>query len=165
LSGLGAAAADAAYGCVAGFGLVIVSSTLIGQQMWLRLAWGSFLCFLGAGTFMSEPAENVTSPTGHGPAEAYLSTLFLTITNPMTVMLFAGIFAGIGLAGASGDLVSAGALGSGVFIGSVLWWLILITAVGLFRRKFSTYRLHLVNKISGSIVAVFGLLALLGLLT
>jgi len=165
LSGLGAATADAVYGCVAGFGLVAVSGTLISQQMWLRLAGGLFLCFLGARTFASKPMEHVTSTTGHGLAEAYLSTLFLTITNPMTIMLFAGIFVGVGLAGASGDFVSAGALVSGVFIGSVLWWLMLGGFVGLFQRRFSTYRLHLVNKILGSIVTAFGLLALLGLLT
>ena len=164
LSGLGAATADAAYGCVAGFGLAIVSSTLISQQMWLRLAGGLFLCFLGAKTFASKPREHLISPTGLGLAQAYFSTLFLTITNPMTIMLFAGIFAGVGLAGAGGDFLSAGALVSGVFIGSALWWLILSTAAGLSHRKFGAYRLHLVNKISGSIVVAFGLLAFLGLL-
>jgi threonine/homoserine/homoserine lactone efflux protein len=165
LSGLGAATADAVYGCVAGFGLAFVSSALITQHMWLRLAGGLFLCFLGARTFVSKPVEHVTSPTGHGLAEAYFSTLFLTITNPMTIMLFAGIFVGVGLAGASANFVSAGALVSGVFIGSALWWLVLTATVGLFQRKFSTYRLQLVNRISGAIVSAFGLLALLGLLT
>ena len=42
VSGLGAATADAIYGCVAGFGLTFISSILIGQQTWLRLIGGGF---------------------------------------------------------------------------------------------------------------------------
>lgn len=37
VSGLGAAAADALYGCVAGFGLTFVSNLLVSQQLWFRL--------------------------------------------------------------------------------------------------------------------------------
>ena len=44
VSGLGAATADAIYGCVAGFGLTVISGLLVSQQAWLRLAGGLFLC-------------------------------------------------------------------------------------------------------------------------
>ena len=56
-SGLGAATADAIYGCIAGFGLTFISSLLIGQQMWIRLIGGLFLCYLGVRTLLAEPAE------------------------------------------------------------------------------------------------------------
>jgi threonine/homoserine/homoserine lactone efflux protein len=57
VSGLGGATGDAVYGCVAGFGLTFVSSILINQQAWLRLIGGLFLCYLGAKTFLAEPAK------------------------------------------------------------------------------------------------------------
>ncbi len=57
VSGLGAATADALYGCVAGFGLTFISSLLIDQQMWLRLFGGLFLCYLGVKTLLSQPAQ------------------------------------------------------------------------------------------------------------
>jgi len=44
-TGLGAATADAGYGCVAGFGLTAVSSFLVEQKFWLGLLGGLFLCF------------------------------------------------------------------------------------------------------------------------
>ncbi|NVL93624.1 MAG: LysE family transporter, partial [Desulfobacterales bacterium] len=47
ISGLGAATADAIYGCIAGFGLTFISSLLISQQDWFRLVGGTFLCYLG----------------------------------------------------------------------------------------------------------------------
>lgn len=40
LSGLGAATADAFYGCVAGFGLTAISTLLLNQQFWLALGGG-----------------------------------------------------------------------------------------------------------------------------
>src|ERR1700689_5334867 len=57
VSGLGAATADAAYGCVAAFGLTAISGFLVRQQFWLALIGGLFLCYLGVRTFLSKPAE------------------------------------------------------------------------------------------------------------
>jgi len=160
-SGLGAATADAVYGCVAGFGLTFISNVLIGQQMWLRLVGGVFLCYLGLKTLLARPTRE-TAPTGaNSLVGAYASTFLLTLTNPMTVLSFAAIFAGLG--GVSGNYVSAATLVLGVLIGSALWWLTLSTGVSLFRTKFTPHGLRWVNRISGLVIAGFGLLALLSL--
>jgi threonine/homoserine/homoserine lactone efflux protein len=163
VSGLGAATADAIYGCIAGFGLTFISSVLIRQQGWLRLIGGGFLCYLGLKTFLTRPTEQAASAEGKGLVVAYASTFFLTLTNPMTILSFAAIFAGLGVASASGDYVSAGILVLGVFIGSALWWLILSGGVSVFQAKFSPRRLRWVNRISGLMITGFGLLALLSL--
>jgi threonine/homoserine/homoserine lactone efflux protein len=160
-SGLGAATADAVYGCVAGFGLTLISNILISQQVWLRLVGGVFLCYLGLKTFRAKPAEQAAPASSDSLIGACVSTFFLTLTNPLSIFAFAAIFAG--LEGATGHYVSAGALVLGVFIGSALWWLTLSTGVSLFRTKFTPHRLQWVNRISGLIIAGFGLLALLGL--
>ena len=164
VSGLGAATADAIYGCIAGFGLTFISTFLVSQQAWLHLVGGVFLCYLGLKTLFAKPAEQAASDKGNGLVAAYASTFVLTITNPMTIISFAAIFAGLGLASASGDYASAGVLVLGVFIGSALWWLILSGGVGVFREKFNPKGLQWVNRISGAIIAGFGLFALLGLI-
>ena len=163
VSGLGAATADAIYGCIAGFGLTFISSILVSQQMWLRLVGGGFLCYLGLRTFLAKPAEQAASAEGNGLVGAYASTFFLTLTNPMTILSFAAIFAGLGVASASGSYASAGVLVLGVFIGSALWWLILSGGVSLFQARFNPHGLWWVNRISGVIITGFGLLALLSL--
>jgi len=160
VSGLGAATADAVYGCIAGFGLTFISHFLIDQQVWLRLGGGVFLCYLGLRTLLARPAEQAASARGNGLVGAFVSTFFLTLTNPMTIISFAAIVAGLGLAGTMGNYMSAGALILGVFIGSALWWLILSGGVGLFRERFSQYGLRWVNRISGAIITGFGVLAL-----
>jgi len=162
-SGLGAATADALYGAIAGFGLTLVSSALVSQQMGLRLIGGAFLIYLGVQTFRARPAERAANVAGNGLLGAYASTFFLTLTNPMTILSFVAIFAGVGLANAAGDYLAAVTLVVGVFVGSALWWLALSGGTSVFRHKFDQRALGWVNRVSGVIVAGFGLLALVSL--
>jgi len=164
VSGLGAATADALYGCVAGFGLTFISSVLVSQQHRFRLLGGAFLCYLGVRTFLARPAGQAAAAAGKGLAGAYVSTLFLTLTNPMTILSFAAIFAGLGLANTRGDYGSAIVLVLGVFTGSVLWWLVLSTMASLFRTRLNAGAMQWVNRISGIVITGFGLLALLSLI-
>jgi len=158
LSGLGAATADAIYGCIAGFGLTFISVFLTNQQIWLRLVGGLFLCFLGVKTVLNRPAKQADSVKDKGFAAVYISTLFLTLTNPMTVLSFAAIFSGLGIGNTNGDYAYAGILVLGVFIGSAMWWLILSGSVQMFRER-AMSELRWVNRISGMVIIGFGLLA------
>jgi threonine/homoserine/homoserine lactone efflux protein len=163
VSGLGAATADAIYGCIAGFGLRFISSVLIRQQDGLRFVGGGFLCYLGLKTFLARPLEQAVSVERSGLLGAYASTFFLTLTNPMTILSFAAVFAGLGVASAGGNYASAAVLVMGVFMGSALWWLTLSGVVSAFRAKFNPHALRWVNRVSGVIIIGFGLLALLSL--
>jgi threonine/homoserine/homoserine lactone efflux protein len=160
VSGLGAATADAIYGAIAGFGLTFVSTFLVNQQDWLRAAGGLFLCYLGIRTFLSKAASQAAEAPQRNLWAAYGSTFFLTLTNPMTILSFAAIFAGFDLAGKNSSYASAAALVGGVFLGSALWWLSLSTGIGLLRKKFSPGGLVWINRLSGAIITIFGLLAL-----
>ncbi len=164
ISGLGAATADGIYGCIAGFGLTFISNFLISQQIWFRLVGGTFLCYLGVKTLLSRPAEQGAPAKGYGLPGAYASTFILTLTNPLTILSFAAIFAGLGVGSAGGNYVFAGLLVLGVFTGSALWWLILSGIVGAVRTRFNPSSLRWVNRISGIIIAGFGVLAFLSIL-
>lgn len=160
VSGLGAASADAIYGIIAGFGLTFISGFLVAQQIWLSLFGGIFLCYLGIRTFISRPSEDAAQTQSHGLLRNYLSIFFLTLTNPMTILSFAAIFAGLGLADSSGDYGSAIILVLGVFSGSALWWLILSFGVSLFRERVTYQWMMWINRASGVIVFGFGIVAL-----
>ena len=162
VSGLGAATADAVYGAIAAFGLTLITDFLLGGASWLRLVGGAFLLFLGVKTLFARPAERAAEARGGGLPGAYASTFFLTLTNPTTILSFAAIFAGLGVTGAN-DALSAALLVLGVFLGSAAWWLVLSGGTGLFRPKLSAGGLRWVNRVSGTIIAAFGVLALSGL--
>jgi threonine/homoserine/homoserine lactone efflux protein len=108
---------------------------------------------------LAKPGEQAAAAKGNGLVGAYTSTFFLTLTNPMTIICYTAIFAGLGLASTGGNYASAGVLVSGVFIGSALWWLILSSGVGVFRKKFNPRGSQWVNRISGAIITAFGLFA------
>ncbi len=85
-----------------------------------------------------------------------LSTFLLTLSNPVTILAFLTIFAGLGLAEA-GNRGSAVVLVGGVFTGSALWWLLLSGGVGLLRERFTDRHMVWVNRVAGVIIAGFGI--------
>jgi len=101
-TGMGAAIADTLYGCVAGFGLTAISRFLVEQKTWMGLVGGLFLCYLGLRTFLTKAAAEPAASGKTSVASAFLSTFLLTLTNPMTILSFMAVFAGMGL-GASSD--------------------------------------------------------------
>jgi len=161
VSGLGAATADGTYGLVAAFGLTSIAAFLVGHQLWLRVVGGAFLIFLGSRTFVArpatQPAAGVVDPR---LLAAYTSTLFLTLTNPMTILSFAAVFAGLGLGTTGGGYRTAVLLVVGVFLGSAVWWAVLSGLTSLLRVRFDQKGMRWVNRVSGAIITAFGLAAI-----
>lgn len=150
VSGMGVATADATYGAVAAFGLTAVTDLLVDWRRGPAIVGGVFLLWLAWQTFRSDPAEAPAATTGsrRGSPGACLSTLGLTLTNPMTILSFAALFVGLGVAG--GDAVGAATLTLGVFAGSAAWWVVLVSAVGALRSRLTPTGLRRVNIVSGS---------------
>ncbi len=159
-TGLGAATADSFYGCVAGFGLTVVSQVLIAQRLWLQLIGGLFLLYLGIKTFRSRPARLQAESTRIGLAGSYFATLGLTLTNPMTIMSFSAVFAGLGLGFGSATGASPLWLVGGVFLGSALWWLLLSGLVGIAGKRIVGEKLIWMHRFSGVVLTGFGVAAL-----
>lgn len=162
-SGLGVSTADAISGGIAVLGLTLVSDFLIAQQVWLRSVGGVFLCYLGLRTFLAMPAGKTPSAQEGSLVKTYASMFFLTFTNPLTILSFVAIYAGWGVENLSGDYVSAAVLTSGVFVGSALWWVILTVALMVYGPGLASPGFRWAHRISGMIIAGFGLVVLLNL--
>lgn len=160
LSGMGAASADMVYGAVAAFGLTMITDGLVENKFWFRVIGGCFLLYLGIKTFLEKPADHAAQVKQSGYFGAYLSTFFLTITNPMTILSFAAIFAGTMNIGTTNSPM---VLVAGVFAGSASWWLALSFGVGLMRDRLTTVHMAWINRISGIIITAFGVVSLLQL--
>ncbi|WKZ38090.1 MAG: LysE family transporter [Anaerolineales bacterium] len=159
LSGMGAASADIVYGAIAAFGLAAGTSLLVNNFIWMRLIGGVFLLYLGLKTFREEPTEHTAQTKRVSLLSMYLSTFFLTITNPMTILAFAAIFAGTMLGEKMGSPL---VIVAGVFVGSAVWWLTLSLGVGTMRERLTKTHMVWINRISGIIIFVFGVFALAG---
>ena len=165
VTGLGAATADAIYGLIAAFGLTFISNFLVAQTAWFRLIGGVFLCYLALRTFFRKPQQQAVSVPNSTNLAAYATTFFLTLTNPMTILFFAGVFAGLGIVSESVHYPSAALMVMGVFTGSATWWLLLSATTGILRHKMSEARLSWANKISGLVILAFGIAAILSLVS
>jgi threonine/homoserine/homoserine lactone efflux protein len=158
VSGLGVATADASYAGIAAFGLTAVTGLLVSGRFLLGVVGGAIIVLLGIRTMRSRPGEVGSAADRPGLLSAYLSIFALTMTNPMTILSFAAVFAALGLAGSS--FMDALILTMGVLVGSSLWWVVLTSIVGWLRDRVSTTALQWINRISGAALVVFGIVAI-----
>ena len=161
--GLGAATADLLYGCIAAFGLTVISETLVSQRILIRLIGGALLLFLGIRIFRKLPADPKIPINSISNLRSYLTAFLLTLTNPLSIFAFIAIFAALGLGSDLGNF-SASVLVAGVFIGSCLWFFSLSSAVMLFRKKLDLVGLKWVNRIAGILVIISGFIIMVSLL-
>ena len=157
VSGTGAATADAMFGIIAGFGLTVVSDWMFDYQNWLRIAGAAFLLFIGISAFFHDPLTGTQSQRDPETLVSdFASTFALTITNPITILAFLAIFAGIGFTGDQATLGAAAILVLGVWLGSLLWWAGLSAGAGVLRLSFRHNHLVWINRGSGGILVLSG---------
>ena len=164
IAGSGAALADALYGAVAAFGIVYVSDFILDNQVLLKLIGGGLLIIIGA-KMIYDRSPVVTHPDidtesddqqlQQNPFSEFVTTFFITLTNPGTIIAFIAIFAGLGIANYSDKPISASILVAGVFIGALAWWTSLNLFVGRFDHKIGINIQRRINLISGAVILAF----------
>lgn len=156
--GLGTALADASYATLAAAGFAAFSATLQLIDMPLKLVGGLFIIFLGVQGLRRTPVKKAASVGTRDLIGTISATFFLTIANPATILSFAAIFAGLGLANQPG-VGNASLVVTGVFAGSLLWWLFLSGLVAGMHHKLPPGFSRATAVLSGAVLIGFGLFA------
>jgi threonine/homoserine/homoserine lactone efflux protein len=162
-SGLGVASADALAAGIAALGITLISAFLVEHETALRLVGGIFLCYLGCKIYRTRPGSQLPPNNVCGLFSAYATTFLLTFSNPVTIVSFVAIYAGWGVESLRQHYLSAAVLTAGVFTGSALWWVLLFGGMTLYRDLVNIRVIGAIHKISGTIIAGFGLIVLLSL--
>ncbi|MCQ2203780.1 MAG: LysE family transporter [Bacteroidales bacterium] len=169
VSGLGAATSDLIYALIAGFSVSFIMDFVTEQQKLLSIIGAVVLLCIGLKIYLSNPINEmrrrqhqemllkqveeqvpqISRKKSSGLISDYFSTLFLTITNPLAIVLFLGAFS---LVGGEKTIFTQIFLLGGVFIGASAWWLTLTLLVGLFRKKLTLKRLYYINKVAGGVI-------------
>ncbi|MGO4452403.1 LysE family translocator [Phyllobacterium sp. TAF24] len=157
--GLGTALADAVYASLAAIGFAAFAATLSIVDAPLKLVGGLFMLWLGWKGLAPRPEKQAAQVSARDLFGTIAATFFLTITNPMTILAFAAIFAGLGLAEVPG-FTNAAIVVVGVFVGSLSWWLALSGGVALARQRLPEGFARWVARVSGIVIILFGLYAL-----
>lgn len=159
VTGLGAATADAIYAAIGALGIAAITTALQSAGFYLRIVGIAVLLWIAWRTWRQTPSDTAanTGAAGKSLWIAFASTCALTLANPTTILSFAAIFAGAGLAAANANTAAAQAIAlvSGAFLGSLAWWLFLSGSVALFRARIGVSTLGIINKISALVLIGF----------
>jgi threonine/homoserine/homoserine lactone efflux protein len=162
VSGLGAVTADVIFGAIATFGVAALSDELLEHEFALGIIGGVFLIGLGINTYLKPPPQP-GRPLAGRLVKSYASAFLLTITNPITIFAFTAIFAGFGIVGHDMSRSASWSLIAGVAIGAALWWSGLTLAASYLRERVAVHQLRWLNKLSGGLLVLFGVVSLCSL--
>lgn len=165
VAGMGAASADFFYALVAAFGLGFVINTVQAHELLLQIIGGIFLIVIGLKIYFDNPIRQIrqrrSGVSKKGLVGDYVSLFFLTASNPITVVVFMAVFAGMSVFDDSSSWIGELLVVIGVLLGGGVWWYILSTLVNIFRKKFRLRVLATINRVSGMIIAILGALVIL----
>lgn len=164
VAGSGAALADAFFGCMAGFGISLLSHAVSSYQVWFQALGALFLWYLGIRIYRSHPSPVAAAEMSCSHPRIFFSTFALTLTNPLTIICFAAIYASLGITPSNDEILPGIILTLGVLLGAAVWWFLLTIGVTLIGKKYQINSSPLLNRISGVILAACGFLAILSAL-
>ena len=155
LVGLGASLADAVYGSITAFGLNTISKFLLENIKIIRIVGGIILLFLA----YKELRSTSSSQKLQIEADSYFKwvgiVFLLTLSNPMTILTFIGIFSGFTDVVAT-NLSDSLSIILGIFLGSMTWWMFLGTLITFLQKKISDKWIAKIKYIASAVLALFG---------
>lgn len=162
ITGLGASVSDTFYAAISLMGLAFIQ-TLINENIdWVMLVGGLIIMFIGVKIYLTNPIKQISQKHKNKKhVEDFFEALFMTITNPGAIFLILGLFAAVGIE--MGEEITKSVLVTtlwGVFAGSAAWWFILSTGINVFRKKFRIKQLMMINRVSGIVIFVLGLISM-----
>jgi len=166
-SGMGAATADTLFAIIAGLGVNYIIGFVEKQELFLQFVGSAIIILIGLKIYYTNTVKQfrvAKSKNGLNISKDYFSVLFLTLTNPMVIFLFIWMFAGLNIVLNTSDYILSTLIILGIFIGANLWWFTLSSIVNKFRNNIKIRKLYWFNKISGGIILLFGVFALLKIL-
>jgi threonine/homoserine/homoserine lactone efflux protein len=160
VSGIGAAIADTILGAIAIFGLAFLTDLLIEERFWLALGGAIFLAVLGVRSLVTHPPKLVSGRDPTNLFGDFTSSLLLTLSNPITILSFFGIFAAFGVHPDEQIGPDDWAALLGVFSGAMVWWMTVTGLAGMFHGRFTVSGLMWANRITGIVMLVFAAVVL-----
>ncbi len=164
ISGLGAAFADLFYATVAVFGLGFVVNLIQSHELLLQILGGIVLIIIGLIIYFRNPLKQIRMRkrvSKKGLLGDFATLFFLTVSNPVTIVVFMAVFAGASVFGDAPSFKIELFVLAGILLGGSLWWYTLSTLINIFRKKFRLRVLITINRISGILITILGGLVIL----
>ncbi|MFT7776164.1 LysE family translocator [Roseateles sp.] len=162
-TGLGAAVADALYGAIGAFGVTAVIRLLTEARAPLAVGGALFLLWLAWTAWHGAQAGQAAAAKGGVRGwHAFGGTFLLTLSNPATILSFIAVFSSLA---AGLTMASPAWMIAGVFLGSAVWWLVLVGLVSRLRERMQAVHLRWIRRGSAVLLAGFAAWQLASLAT
>lgn len=167
-SGLGAATSDFVYALIAFLGLAFVMDFINEHEFLIQLIGSIVIMAFGVFIFFQNPTKSIRKRSMNETStyfQEFATAFLLTITNPLMIFLFLGLYARmeflVDSAGWWEDMFGMLA----ILAGSSTWWFTVTLLASTFHNKFNIRGLWILNKITGTLIFVIALVSLILTLT
>jgi threonine/homoserine/homoserine lactone efflux protein len=162
-SGLGAATSDTFYALLAIVGLSVVLSFIEENKLIIQIIGSAIMVIFGVYIFFQNPAKNIEKSKTDKSSywQEYLTAFFLTLSNPLMIFLYIGLFAQYNFISSESHFIEIAIGICSVFLGAALWWFLLTLLASIFRKRFNIRGLWILNKATGILISVLALVALI----
>ncbi len=162
-SGLGAATSDTFYALLAIIGLSVVLSFIEENKLAIQIAGSAIMMIFGVYIFFQNPAKNIEKSKTDKSSywQEYLTAFFLTLSNPLMIFLYIGLFAQYNFISSESHFIEIVIGICSVFFGAGLWWFCITLLASVFRKRFNIRGLWILNKATGILIFVISLVALI----
>lgn len=159
---LGAFLSDLLYATLAVFSMSFVIDYITEYKFFLQVIASVILLCFGIYTFFSNPVRKLSKMNGEKADywQDFATAFGLTITNPLVVLIFIGLFAKFHYISDDTTFLQSVCGIAFIMLGAIFWWTFLVNAVNKLRGNINLRRLYVINKSTG---ILFIVLALVGL--
>lgn len=160
VTGLGAALSDIIYALITGYGMSFISD-IISTHIYLFQWLGSIMLFLfGVYTFRSNPIRSLrpVSTTKGTYLHNFVTAFFVTISNPLIIFLFIGLFARFAFVNPACPIYEQISSYFAIALGALVWWFAITYGVNKLRKRFDLRGIWMINRVVGTVVMVVSVL-------
>ena len=162
VTGVGAALSDILYALITGYGLNLLYDVIHNPTTiyWMQLIGAVIMFIFGVHTFRSNPMQNARN-VSHNKSSLLrngITGFFITLSNPMIILLFMALFTPFGFVIHEMSLVNQFLGYLSIFGGAMLWWLFITFVVNKLRARFDVRGIWIVNRAIGGAVMIGSLI-------
>ena len=155
---LGAIVADGLFGVFAALGSGFLTSFILGNSFWFKLLGSVLLLAMGAKLLTLRPIDRTVPGEDFGPLQLTALNFTLVFSNPLTLAFFLAAFTFVGLDSGRHIFGQSLVVGAGITFGTLIWFVFICGAAGIFHRKVGDIFL---NRARAGVGGLFVLIALL----
>ena len=162
ITGLGASFSDTLYAAISLLGLAYIENLIDKNKDIVMIIGGAIIIYIGIRIFFTNPIKQIRQKnTNKKHVQDFIEAFLMTVTNPGAIFLILGLLAAVGININDNEVrPSVVVILLGVFMGTVTWWFTLSTGINVFRKKFRIRQLVMINRVSGAIMGVLGVIAM-----